>query len=83
MFRLIIICTSFLLCSVFVHLFKRYVLWPRVFSVTVQLEVIYKRKGLEEPFGTQRETKRLLSIPAGPLHRVAYYGNNVAPTITT
>jgi hypothetical protein len=52
-------------------------------TVTVQLAVIYKTKWLEEPFGTQREIKRLLYTQARPLHYVAYYGNNIGPTITT
>jgi hypothetical protein len=52
-------------------------------AATVQLIVIYKSKRLEEPFGTQQETKRIFSTPPGPLHHVAYYGNNTAPTITT
>jgi hypothetical protein len=81
--RLIIIFTSNCYCF-YLYIYLIVTCYGLVFcSVTVQLEVIYKSRGLEEPFETQQETKRLLSTPARPLLHVAYYGNNVAPTITT
>ena len=52
-------------------------------AATIQGVVIYKSERLEEPFGTQQETKRIFSTPPGPLHHVAYYGNNTAATTTT
>jgi hypothetical protein len=71
--------SSFFLCS-----YLSVVGYDLVFcAATIQRVVIYKSKRLEEPFGTQQGTKRIFSTPPGPLHRVAYYGNSTAATITT